>query len=150
MTAPGLLFTAFVVLAGFNAGVMTTLQVQHYGIYPSVGREAFAGYVRANNRAAFVPAIAPAMLLLIVSAALVFTRPSFMRATDAHLALALNLVSLASTFIWQRPLQSQMARSGYDESKTRRLIATNWIRTAAFGAQAILAGAIVLRAAGAV
>ena len=30
-------------IAIYNAGCMTTLQLQHYGIYPSVGKEHFAG-----------------------------------------------------------------------------------------------------------
>ena len=45
----------FVFLAIYNAGCMTTLQLQHYGIYPSVGKENFANYMRANNRAAALP-----------------------------------------------------------------------------------------------
>jgi hypothetical protein len=46
------LFVVFLFLAIYNAGCMTALQLQHYGIYPAVGREGFAGYMRANNRAA--------------------------------------------------------------------------------------------------
>ena len=56
-------FVVFLFLACFNAGTMTTLQIQHYAIYPQVGRESFAAYLCANNRAALVPAILPAMLL---------------------------------------------------------------------------------------
>ena len=46
------LFVVFLFLAIYNAGCMTALQLQHYGIYPAVGREGFAEYMRANNRAA--------------------------------------------------------------------------------------------------
>jgi hypothetical protein len=52
-----IIFVVFLILACFNAGTMTTLQLQHYAIYPQVGRESFAAYLRANNRAALVPAI---------------------------------------------------------------------------------------------
>ena len=46
------LFVVFLFLAIYNAGNMTTLQLQHYGIYPAVPKEGFAEYMRANNRAA--------------------------------------------------------------------------------------------------
>jgi hypothetical protein len=148
MSAALLVFTAFVFLAAFNAGAMTTLQIQHYAIYPLVGRDGFAAYLRANNRAAVVPVIVPALLLLIVTLLLIATRPPFMRAGEAAAAFALNLVQLASTAIWQRKLQAEMAVSGYDEAKTRQLVTTNWIRTVAFLLQALLAMAIVIRGIG--
>jgi len=71
------LFIVFLFLAIYNAGCMTTLQLQHYGIYPAVGREGFADYMKANNRAAAVPTIVPGILLLLVSVGLVFFRPPF-------------------------------------------------------------------------
>ena len=140
-----LLFLAFVFLSVFNAGAMTTLQLQHYAIYPDVGPANFLAYIRANNRAALVPVILPALLLLVVSLALVWVRPPFVHAGEAVAAFALNLVQLASTALWQRRLQSEMAVTGYDEAKVRLLVATNWIRTSAFLVQAVLAVTIVLR-----
>jgi len=137
------LFVVFLFLAIYNAGCMTTLQLQHYGIYPSVGKENFAAYMRANNRAAALPTIVPAMLLLLSSLALVVQRPGFVRPYEAAAGLGLNLVALLSTFIWQRPIQGRMAESGYHEANIRRLIATNWIRTIAHWLIAIL-GTIIL------
>ena len=146
MSAALLLFGLFAFLAAFNAGTMTTLQLQHYGIYPSVGRDGFARYMQANNRAALLPAILPAMLLLLSSLALTFTRPRFMSAGEATLMLVLNCAQLASTFVWQRRLQAEMALTGYDDAKVKLLLSTNWIRTLAFIVQAIFATAIVVRA----
>ena len=139
------LFVAFLFLAIYNAGCMTTLQLQHYGIYPSVGKEHFADYMRANNRAAALPTIVPAMLLLLASLILVVRRPEFVRPYEAAAGLALNLVALLSTFVWQRPIQGRMAESGYDEAKVHRLIATNWIRTIAYWLIAILSIVILTR-----
>ena len=140
-----ILFVAFVFLSIYNAGCMTALQLQHYGIYPAVGREGFAEYLRANNRAAALPTILPGMLLLLFSIALVVFRPSFVRPYEAWAALALNLITLFSTFRWQRPLQAEMATSGYDETKVRLLIRTNWIRTISYLLLALLCLSIVLR-----
>lgn len=138
-------FLAFLLLAIYNAGCMTTLQLQHYAIYPAVGREHFAAYVRANNRAATLPTIVPAMLLLLSSLLLVVQRPGFVRPSEAAGGLGLNLVALLSTFVWQRPLHSRLAQSGYDEATVGRLIATNWIRTIVHWLIALLATTILVR-----
>ena len=124
---------------------MTVLQLQHYAIYPAVGKENFAAYMRANNRAAALPTIVPAMLLLLSSLALLVSRPGFVKPYEAAAGLGLNLVALLSTFVWQRPIQGRMAQSGYDEANIRRLIATNWIRTIAHWLIAILGIMILMR-----
>jgi hypothetical protein len=138
-------FVVFLLLAIYNAGCMTTLQLQHYGIYPAVGQEHFAAYVRANNRAATWPTIVPAMLLLLSSLLLVVQRPGFVAPSEAAAGLALNLVALLSTFVWQRPLHGRLAQIGYDEPTVRRLIATNWIRTIDHWLIALLATTMLLR-----
>lgn len=140
-----ILFVVFLFLAIYNAGCMTALQLQHYGIYPAVGRESFAEYMRANNRAAALPTILPGMLLLILSIALLIFRPSFVRPYEAWAALALNLITLFSTFRWQRPLQGEMAAAGYDDTKVSVLIRTNWIRTISYLLLALLCASILLR-----
>lgn len=140
-----ILFVVFLFLAIYNAGCMTALQLQHYGIYPAVGRESFAEYMRANNRAAALPTILPGMLLLILSIALLIFRPSFVRPYEAWAALALNLITLFSTFRWQRPLQGEMAATGYDDTKVSVLIRTNWIRTISYLLLALLCASILLR-----
>jgi len=148
MSTTNLLFGIFAFLAAFNAGTMATLQIQHYGIYRFVGRANFAEYIQANNRAALLPAILPALLLLLVSLILLIVRPAFMSPGEAGIAFGLNLAQLASTMIWQRKLQAEMAETGYDDAKIRLLLTTNWIRTVAFLIEALLATAILLRALG--
>ena len=131
------LFGVFAFLAAFNAGTMTTLQIQHYGIYPHVGKDNFIEYIRANNRAAFVPAVLPGMSLLLTSIALVFVHPHFMSLAEACAAAALNVIALVPTFRWQRRLQGEMAETGYDEGKVRLLLSTNWIRRSRFSFRAL-------------
>lgn len=139
------LFIVFLFLAIYNAGCMTTLQIQHYGIYPAVGREGFAGYMKANNRAAAVPTIVPGILLLLVSVGLVFFRAAFVTNSEGVEAFALNFFAFLSTILWQRRLQGEMAVTGYDEAKISLLIRTNWIRVVCYWLQAALAISIVLR-----
>lgn len=141
-----ILFGTFLFLAVFNAGNMTTLQIQHYGIYPFVGRETFKEYMQANNKSAPIPSILPAMLLLLVNIILLFTRPQFISETEVLLFLVLNIIALISTFTFQRKLQGQMAITGYDESKINLLLSTNWIRTTVFLLQAIIVVSITMQA----
>ena len=143
---PLILYGIYLFLAVFNAGNMVTLQIQHYGIYPFVGKENFRNYMEANNNAARFPSILPAMLLLLVNIILIFMRPHFISGVFVMLTLVLNMIALLSTFIWQRKLQGEMAVSGYDELKIKKLISTNWIRTIVFLIQAILVVTITLQA----
>ncbi len=141
-----IIFGTFLFLAVFNAGNMTTLQIQHYAIYSFVGKETFKEYIQANNKSARIPSILPAMLLLLVNIILLFTRPQFISLAEVFLFLALNIVALISTFTWQRKLQGQMAITGYDENKINLLLSTNWIRTIVFLLQAIIAVSITVEA----
>ncbi|MGZ4934911.1 MAG: hypothetical protein ACXV49_10510, partial [Halobacteriota archaeon] len=123
----------------------TTLQIQHYGIYPAVGREGFAQYMKANNRASALPTIVPGILLVLVSAGLVVSRPAFVTNAEGVEAFALNFFAFMSTLLWQRRLQGEMAVTGYDEAKVRLLIRTNWIRVVCYWLQGALAISIVVR-----
>jgi hypothetical protein len=141
-----IIFGAFLFLAVFNAGNMTTLQIQHYGIYPFVGKETFKESIQANNKSARIPSILPAIMLLLVNIILLFARPQFISLTEVLLFLVLNIVALISTFTWQRKLQGQMAITGYDENKINLLLSTNWIRTIVFLLQATIAVTITMQA----
>jgi hypothetical protein len=139
------LFVAFLFLTIYNAGNMTTLQLQHYGIYPAVPKEGFAEYMRANNRAAALPTIVPAILLLLVSVGLVMFRPAFVNLSEGIASFWLNFFAFMSTIVWQRRLQGEMAVTGYDERKVSLLIRTNWIRTICYWLLAALAISMVVR-----
>ena len=126
------LYAVYTFLAAYNAGNMTSLQMQHYSIYRYVGKENFQKYIGANNRAAFVPAMVPGLLMHILSVILILYRPYFMTTAEAIASLILNVIGFISTLKWQRPLQAEMVHSEYNEEKVRLLISTNWIRTVAF------------------
>jgi hypothetical protein len=141
-----ILYGIYLFLAVYNAGNMMTLQIQHFGIYPNVGKENFKAYMQANNKSALIPSILPAILLILVNIILVFIRPDFMPKSIALLSLALNTIAMLSTATWQRKLHEDLALEGYDEIKILLLISTNWIRTLAFFIQAIMAVAIIMNA----
>jgi hypothetical protein len=140
-----IIYGIYLFLAIFAAGNMVTLQIQHYGIYPSVGKENFRNYMQANNDAAKFPSIIPAMLLLLMNIILIFMRPDFLPIFSVLFFLFLNIVALISTFVWQRKLQGEMAVTGYDGEKITKLISTNWIRTGVFFLQAVIVVVITVR-----
>lgn len=123
-----------------------SLQIQHYGIYRFVGKDNFKSYMIANNKAALIPAVLPGFLMLILSIVLMFFRPEFMSTLEAIVSLALNIIAFVSTFKWQRKLQSEMANTGYDETKIKLLLSTNWIRTIIFILLGILTIWILVKA----
>ena len=127
-----IIYGLYTFLAAYNAGNMMSLQIQHYGIYPFVGKENFKTYMTANNKAAVIPAVLPGLLMLLLSIVLLFFRPIFMSSLQAIVSLALNIIAFFSTFKWKGKLQSDMAITGYDETKIRLLLSTNWIRTISF------------------
>jgi len=127
-----IIYGIYTFLAAYNAGNMMSLQIQHYGTYPFVGKDNFKSYMSANNKAALIPAVIPGFLMLILSIVILFFRPAFMTTLESMLSLGLNIIAFISTFKWQRKLQSDMENTGYDETKIKLLISTNWIRTIAF------------------
>lgn len=136
----------YLFLAVYSAGNITTLQIQHYNIYSFIGKDQFKNYMRANNKAAWIPSLIPAFLLLVVNIYLVFSRPSFMSITEAIFSLVLNIVAVTSTVIGQRKVQRDMAEMGYNEEKISFLVATNWIRMFMYITMGIMAVAIVMNA----
>jgi hypothetical protein len=141
-----IVFGVYTFLASYNAGNMMSLQIQHYGIYPLVGKENFKNYMSANNKAALLPAIVPGILMHVLCIVLVFYHPAFVTTSEAITSLVLNIIGFISTIKWQRPLQADMAKDGYNDAKLRLLLSTNWIRTAAFMLLSILTIWILIRA----
>lgn len=138
------IYGVYTFLAAYNAGNMMSLQIQHYSLYPFVGKENFKDYMKANNKAALIPAVLPGILMLILSIILIFSRPVFMTSLQALVSLALNIVAFISTIAWQRKLQSDMVSKGYDQGKIKLLLSTNWIRTIAFMLLGILTISILI------
>jgi hypothetical protein len=138
----------YVALSFYDTGMSWVLQLMHYPLYRDVGPAEFSQYIQHNNQRAVVPAILPALATLGVSLLLVWRRPVLIPAAMAVAAVLLNIVVLISTAIWQGRLHGQLVQAGKSEPAINRLVATNWIRTAAFSIQAIFALWIIHRLLG--
>jgi hypothetical protein len=129
----------------FMTGLVWFVQAVHYPLFARVGEAGFAAYAAAHGaRTTWV--VGPAMLLeAATAAALVARPPEGVRPSWALAGLALLAVVWLSTFLLQAPEHARLAR-GFDATAHARLVARNWIRTAAWTARSALALALVAAA----
>lgn len=119
-------------------GVIWFVQVVHYPLMARVSASEFAAYEREHqNRTTFV--VAPTMLIEAVAAAVlqVVVPPGLGRVLPAA-GIALLAVMWLSTFLVQVPLHTRLA-GGFDAGVHRKLVHSNWLRTAAWTGRGIFA-----------
>ncbi len=112
-------------------GVIWTVQVVQYPGFAQVGREAWSTYADIyQQRITFV--VGPAMVLELATAVwLVLDRPAAFPLWAVVAGAVLIGVIWASTAFLQVPLHTALS-AGFDAEVQARLVATNWIRTAAW------------------
>lgn len=125
----------------FMVGLIWFVQVVHYPLFAGVGAQGWSEYsLRHQKRTTLV--VAPAMLAeLAATAWLLALLPGPLTIAGAVL-LAL---AWASTFFVQVPLHARLGK-GHDAAIMRKLVATNWARTALWTARGAIA--LVLVASG--
>ena len=121
----------------FMAGVIWMCQISHYPLLADVGD--LTRYQPRNQRLTTYVVGLPMLVELATAAALVVRRPAAIPIWVAVLGLALVAVIWVATLRASVPMHERLARS-FDAAAHRRLVGTNWIRTAAWTAR----GALVL------
>ena len=120
----------------FLCGLAWFVQVVHYPLMCVVGAQQWSEYHRLHvARTTLV--VMPAMTIEAVSALLLVWRTPH---AGTWTGLALVGVIWLSTFCVQVPLHSRLER-GFDARTHGRLVASSWVRTAAWSARAVLAAA---------
>lgn len=115
-------------------GVIWTVQVVHYPLFAGVGAGGWAAY-EAAHQSRITLVVGPLMLAELVTAVwLVLDRPAGLPAWAVVLGAALVGVIWASTAFVQVPLHATLG-DAFDADAHARLVATNWIRTAAWTAR---------------
>lgn len=115
-------------------GLIWFVQIVHYPLYAAVGSEPFPAYEREHCRRTGL-VVMPLMLAELALATWLWWSAPAAAAAAAMLGLALLAVVWGSTFLFQVPCHEQLSRTA-DEPTMRRLVASNWIRTAAWSARA--------------
>jgi hypothetical protein len=129
----------------FMAGVIWFVQLVHYPLFARVDRAGFADYeIEHARRTGWV--VAPVMLLELGTGALLLAvRPAGLPLGVAVAGFTLLGVIFLSTFLLQVPLHRSLS-GGFLEITHRRLVRTNWLRTAAWTVRAglLLASGLLL------
>lgn len=116
------------------AGLIWFVQIVHYPMFARVGSESFSRYALEHQTRTTV-VVLPLMLTELVSAVWL----GFTLATPvAWAGVVLVAMVWASTFLLQVPIHARLG-SGFDARLVRRLVLTNWVRTALWSARAYLA-----------
>lgn len=117
-------------------GLIWTIQLVHYPLFLRVPSEAFSAYEPEHMRR-ITWLVGPLMLVEAGTAILlVLTRPESAAVWVGGVLLVVIWVSTATI---QGPLHGRLARDGFDESRIRWLVASNWVRTAAWSARGLIA-----------
>lgn len=125
------------------AGVIWVVQLVVYPAFLVAGPTgAWAAYHRRHTAAMALVVALPWAVQGLAVAALLVRRPGPL----VLLAAALAAVTVAVTVLVSVPLHTRLG-AAYDEQSARRLIRTNWVRTAAWTAAAVVAAVLAARGA---
>lgn len=120
------------------AGLIWFVQVVHYPLFAHIDEAAFCSYAAQHvRRTGFV--VAPLMLIECATATwLMLQPPGTDIAATSYAGFALLLVAWLSTAMLQIPCHRRL-ENGKDLATIQRLVATNWIRTAAWTGRGAIA-----------
>lgn len=119
-------------------GVIWVIQLVHYPLMKKVPAEAFASF-EAEHQRRITWVVGPLMALEGISVlAVFFGRPSCLSLAIVLLGGVVEAVAIGTTAFVSAPMHGRMAASGRPDLLDR-LIATNWIRTAAWTVRGALA-----------
>jgi hypothetical protein len=132
------LLAAQLALACYLCGLVWVVQLAIYPLFARIGRAEFTAYHAAYTKR-ITWAVGPAMLAeFVLSALMVFRAPASPWAWTGAGLVALVWLSTACL---QVPLHNRLATLGPEPSLITRLVATNWLRTAAWTVRAVVIAA---------
>jgi hypothetical protein len=131
MSAPRLAFLAQLASTLPLVGLIWLIQIVSYPLFARVGAEAFARY-HAGHTTLITLVVAPLMLVELAAcvATLALDDSSYPR-SFAWAGAALVALAWAVTLFASVPAHNLLAH-GFDPDAHTRLVATNWLRTAAW------------------
>ena len=118
-------------------GVIWFVQLAHYPLFARYARDDFHAAMLDHQRRTASVVVGPMLVELSTAAVLVVLRPT---AVAYWLGVVLVGVWGLSTVLVQIPLHNRLAEAGFDTGIHRQLVRSNWVRTAAWTARAVLTG----------
>lgn len=140
------LLSAHVVATSAMAGLIWFVQLVHYPLFDRVAPDGFTAYETEHQRRT-TWVVGPLMAIEGVTALLV----AAVIRDDVGIVLAFSGLALlavihSSTVFLQVPAHRALS-DGYDAAVVRRLVRSNWIRTAGWSLRSLVAGAMIVAAA---
>lgn len=126
-------------------GVIWTVQLVHYPLMALVGEDRFVAYEAAHSPRMAAVVMVPWTVQGATTIALLAARPPGVSQWLVSIAAVAAAVPVLVTVAASVPAHVRLG-AGFDADVHRRLVRTNWIRTAAWTAHAPVAVAILLRA----
>lgn len=128
----------------FMCGVIWFVQLVHYPLFRDYDRPAFRVVMLAHQTRTF-RVVFPAMLVEFASAiALVVWVPVGVPGWMPWLGAALVGIWGFATALVQVPAHGRLAAGGFDVNLHRRLVISNWLRTAAWSLRGVLCVAMLV------
>jgi len=119
-----------------------------YPLFGCVPRDRFVEYHTQYDSLIPFPVILPVILLMNGSVLLVWFHPSVIPLASAWAGAALQVLIALSTVLLQVPAHQRLQRHGFSPQVHHKLILSNWLRTVAISAHALLSLWIVARVVG--
>jgi hypothetical protein len=139
----GLLLVGHAAATWAMVGLIWFVQVVHYPLFGRVGADAFPAYEREHQRRTTWVVMVLMPVELVTGIALVWVRPEGVAPAAVLAGMGLLAVVWVSTGLWQAPLHGRLG-GGYDAVLAGRLVASNWLRTAAWSLRGVLVAAMLL------
>ncbi|MFK7790707.1 MAG: hypothetical protein AB8C95_14595 [Phycisphaeraceae bacterium] len=122
----------------YMAGLIWFVQLVHYPLMAKVGEQHYTTYQQLHERKT-TWAVAPAMFIELGCAIyLVIQTPQGIGPWIAWLGLAFAIALWLSTAFIQVPCHKQLSQ-GFNVTAHRKLVNTNWLRTALWSARSAIA-----------
>jgi hypothetical protein len=132
-----IVFLAHVAATLTMFGVILVVQIVHYPLFAQVGAQTYSAY-QSGHMARITWIVLPAMGVELVTAGwLTWHPPPGLPCWMTWTGLGLVAVIWVSTGLVQAPIHARLTR-GFNPDLHRRLVATNWLRTAAWAARSAL------------
>jgi hypothetical protein len=125
------------------AGMIWTIQIVHYPLFAEVGAEGFAAYEAAHSTRISALIAVPWAVQGITTLVLLVAPPAGVPRSLVWLAAVLAALPVLVTVTMSVPAHQQLT-DGFDAAAHARLVATNWLRTAAWTAGGAVALAMLV------
>ena len=145
MDSTNLIVVGHLVSSLMMVGMIWTVQIVHYPLMALVGPERFAAYEAAHAPRMAAVVLLPWTVQGLTTTWLLVAPPAGVRATLILATAVAALVPVLVTVLASIPAHTRLA-AGFDAHVHARLVRTNWIRTLAWTAHAVLAIAVLITA----